>query len=532
MLETPGGTGLYISFNVTTWLMVIVIITLGLVKIGHTKNLVIYPIFLWLLLGLLFIVLPFSFNAPFQDHMILKVLGVLGGLLLFIACSQFSELRSNPKQLLWLMLIAAVIQISTSLAQILMPDVFIQPWFDANIHRPYGLFLQPNIMATFLATVVAICLFLMSDDKLSNKQVLFLSLLIAVSSFILPHLQSLSGNVSFILAIVLTMPRLITQRRRLALFQLAIILSVYTMSSAYSSNEQAAVKLNDDYNVSVRKDIYINSLKMISDKPLMGYGYGSFERAYLDYHNALRRNDSSVNPPLLKLDHPHNEILLWGVEGGIIALLGIGCFIFGFFSVLKAPSAAQLLALLGLVAPISFHALVELPFDNSASHWHILILLVFVIMALGKNSFNVIKLPSALLPYTGATLTAGVFIPFLLTTIHTTTIVMYHENNNFQHIEHFKKIVNPLPLRERILANVNAQKFLQGLQDKNPALLEQYVDWAIIQVQFKPRIQIYQDLLLCLKILNREQDYNRYLAEAKLTYPEQETWSRLADKGQ
>lgn len=533
LLPTMGGSGLYLSFNITSWLMVVLIITLGFIQVAKQKTVIYHKSFVWLSLGTVLLLVPFLYNAPFQDHMVLRILAVVGGIMLFFTCCQFKQLRDNPTQILWLVLIAATIQITISFGQIFWPNHALYAWFNPDVQKPFGLFLQPNVMATFLTTTIGIGIYLLSEKRYSRKITTWIFLLLASAAFILPLLDSLSGWLSLMLVTVLLLPKTFRYNKTMASMQFLVLLVCLLLSQTFFVKSQQQTPISQDNNISVRQDIYLTTLKMIADKPFQGYGYGSFERAYLDYYNAMKVEQPMLNPPLLKLNHPHNEILYWVVEGGIAAALAMICFVIAYFTLFNTDSRfcwPQVLALLGLVSPIVFHAMVEIPFDSAASHWHLLIFLLFFTLATSNQSLKSQTLPSGILPVTGALLTAGFFVPFLLTTMHTLLIIVKHEVSGFQKIETFKEIINPLPLRERMLLHVNTHKYLKGIKEKKPELLVQYIQWAKQQLRFKPRIEIYRDLLLCLKILQRESEYQAYLNEAQKTYPNEPHWLATKNK--
>ena len=73
----------------------------------------------------------------------------------------------------------------------------------------------------------------------------------------------------------------------------------------------------------IRSTLYKQGLDMLIEKPFTGYGYGNFESSYILYtarQHALNENYPSGLPAL---DHPHNELLYWGVEGGLLPIIGI-----------------------------------------------------------------------------------------------------------------------------------------------------------------------------------------------------------------
>ena len=75
---------------------------------------------------------------------------------------------------------------------------------------------------------------------------------------------------------------------------------------------------------------------MILEKPFAGFGYGNFEKNYREFYIQGLDNGSIVKPPQNVLIHPHNEILLWVVEGGVIPLIGIILFIFSYLLLFNA----------------------------------------------------------------------------------------------------------------------------------------------------------------------------------------------------
>ncbi len=53
ILDTPGGMGLYLSFNIIAWLFIVILIALGLWQITVNKKIIYRKILGWLSLGCL-----------------------------------------------------------------------------------------------------------------------------------------------------------------------------------------------------------------------------------------------------------------------------------------------------------------------------------------------------------------------------------------------------------------------------------------------------------------------------------------------
>ena len=84
----------------------------------------------------------------------------------------------------------------------------------------------------------------------------------------------------------------------------------------------------------VRVAIYVGSLDVIRQAPLFGAGYGQFESAWRAQHAADASPPGNVIQGLHALSHPHNETLLWVVEGGLIAFIGLLLLAAGFLTTL------------------------------------------------------------------------------------------------------------------------------------------------------------------------------------------------------
>lgn len=80
-----------------------------------------------------------------------------------------------------------------------------------------------------------------------------------------------------------------------------------------------------------------DTLSMITAKPLLGWGYGGFEYSFAHFRlQAMPRREV-----LEVAGHPHNEILLWWVEGGLPALAGIVIVLIAGALLLKRAAAGS-----------------------------------------------------------------------------------------------------------------------------------------------------------------------------------------------
>lgn len=546
IMETSGGSGLAYSFNVLAWLCMLLTIALALYKMSADRTLIISWFEYGLLAVLLCLLVPFFYGAEYSDFAIPRFLGACVAVAFIIALHQFDVWRQKSPLLLVLILVAVSIQAAVGLIQLSLTEYFAPLHFDPQINRAYGLFYQPNVMASFIATGFAICCYFMATRQLLTKKwlVLFLSL-IAIFTVLLTDLLSLTGRYGAVAALIFITPLLIKQsiKRGITCYVVIVIAVMSTLYINKQTDEPNYIK-DEQRSVNVRKTIYNVSTKLWLTAPLTGVGYGHFEREYLDFHNQLKAEQPRLAEPLINLSHPHNEILLWTIEGGILPLFGF-LLLLGLFIrlIINSKSTYQALACLGLLMPIALHTQTELPFYSSTPH-----LLVFAMLIVhvsrqlladtaihvdegqalspfklnGYKSYAVVWHSTAKL---SAVLIALVSTLFLLTTLHTNYIVTQYEKSSVQTLGKLTDIINPLPWRSKIEAHVFHNMLYSGVKNKDIEKVAAFASWAEKRLQRKPRKALYEQLLFCYQIMGDEKNYQRVHQEAKETYPLVNNWS-------
>jgi O-antigen polymerase len=223
----------------------------------------------------------------------------------------------------------------------------------------------------------------------------------------------------------------------------------------------------------------------------------------------------------LNLSHPHNEVLYWVSEGGVIAFLGMILFFIAYMkSWLKINNKlAKRLAILGLITPLLLHSQLEFPFYSSVSHWFVFIILLWFTDMHSNSDKSEFRLVKTFLLRFLAVLTSVIFVPFFLTTLHTADIVVKHEKQQKNNIESFQRIINPITWQSKIDLHIFNAILLAGAQKKDKEKLKLYAKWGQQRLKHRPRVSIYNNTLLCLKLLEREDEYQQLIIEAKKTFP-------------
>ena len=526
-MHNPGGAGLYLPFNAWGWIFASLVIGLGLWQVTLQQRLVFSSLQGWLWLGALLLLLPMAYPGfDLKDYAIPRLLGLFAGLLFLFCLYQWQLVRASRDRLLYLLLGAVAIEALLGLVQyyLLIPGNWLG--YDTRANRPYGIFQQPNVMATFMATGLALAGWL---ELRGNANPLLKGLrygVIVAASLLLVALQSRVGQLGGLLALLLLVPALHRQRRLAQVLGLIVLGVGLGIASQYGIS---GVKRGlEAYQSGGMRSIYWPyAAKLIAQSPWVGWGYGSFETTFLHHYMA----DKALNPAMIQieynLDHPHNEFLYWAVEGGLAPMIGMvlmgGALL---WHVLKA-GWVKGAALLALVTPILLHTQTEYPLYHAIALWWALLLLVYVLdaeveeglQASGRASWReYVYRPWLLLRFV-AIIIPLLVVPFMLTAIHTAWVVTKYERGGYKEPTLLLDVVNPMAWLTRVEFDVNSVRLMVGLQANNHVELEAYLEWGQAFVRHTPRANIYANMVIALDALGRKEEARVLRREALALYP-------------
>ena len=94
-MPNPGGSGLALSFNTTTWLMLSLSLAIGLYQLGTAGYLRYNKLTIGLFICCIMMTLPVFYAASAPALAVTRLSGLWAGLLLFVALQQF---RFSNKQ--------------------------------------------------------------------------------------------------------------------------------------------------------------------------------------------------------------------------------------------------------------------------------------------------------------------------------------------------------------------------------------------------------------------------------------------------
>ncbi|MGL4734179.1 MAG: Wzy polymerase domain-containing protein [Enterovibrio sp.] len=476
-----------------------------------------------------------------------RLLTLWSGLLLFALLQQCNVKRYN-RFILWLILLAVFIASTFSYMRLLLPaDYAWLPLFsDARLS---GIFQQPNVMASFLATGLAIAGFLLTaiaDKKAvvrttdmvachvthfesithSNNRLKVVLLHAAPVLFvpILVLLASRTGWLAMVAVIILIAAHLYqSERKKLLRSWLLSCAAGLLLSGALAYlNSQAQMLVTNKLQLeSPRADIYLQTAGMIKANFWQGVGFGQFEARYLDYTAAQHALDPSYPVGIQALEHPHNELLFWTVEGGVVTLFAMMLFIaVVLWLFVKAPRYNRLLWV-SLLLPIGLHSQLEYPFYLSLVHWVVLVILLCLLDAHSCRRlstamrFQVVgsmfKIASVMLP-----LVISIYMLFALQA--NAMLVKFYTTRPID-AAHLDKIIWPSALQYQTDWATYHLYLHHGISQKRVDLLQRYSEWAQNELKIRPRFTLFKGLILAYQELGEDAQAKAVAETAKRFFP-------------
>lgn len=177
--------------------------------------------------------------------------------------------------------------------------------------------LEQPVMSTLMLVLVW---FLRTEIPQKWRQAIVTTALVLTIANVFFVMTGRTGYLVMMLAISLAIFWLLPKKFRPAAVLLPIVMAlVLGFVSTRFQTKMVEIKRdvleyqkgNFDTSQAQRLDYWAKSLQAVQDKPLIGHGVGSWRVNYIRFGGA-----DKVNPP----SNPHQQFLLWTVEGGLIGL--------------------------------------------------------------------------------------------------------------------------------------------------------------------------------------------------------------------
>ncbi|PKB89885.1 hypothetical protein A8A01_10860 [Ewingella americana] len=383
------------------------------------------------------------------------MLGLAGGIVLYAVLQQCHVIKKNRTLLLSFILLSVWIEACYALLQLFVFKA--GNWMEfVPGAGAYGIFQQRNVLASYIATGSGIAAYLFTGrftgglycSRRSFLHSAFLqkitdaALLLSVFlfSFLIVMLSSRIGYLGEIAAIAVLLGVFGKKNPARAVLILCAVLAGGLTAKFALPDDWLKTLAHEDSNVQ-RMVMIKQSFVMIAAKPWLGWGYGGFE--YHFQHFLAAQQPAIPNYGLVK--HPHNELLFWWVEGGIVALAGMVMLGAGYLQPLFSAFSRERLALWSLTLPGALHTMTEYPLYQSVAHYVVLILLL--VMADSFRHRSVVFLSQEPRHFSGIRVIALMGLAggmmFFITGLQTNNVLTMAERNGLRDFSQAQKLMNP-----------------------------------------------------------------------------------------
>jgi len=382
-----GGLGFDLPYNASEWITALLFSSIVIFSQVKEKLIIYNRSFLYcLVFPTVVIFAGITSDIPQHIDWLFRQLYILGGIVFLFALIQAHLSVKQIDKLLYCIVIACLLQSIVAISQLhelsFLEDII--PYSPNRI--PFGMLQQVNVLASYLVTGLMIILFLISRPPFYSVHFFtktFLVITFGLAVYIVFSTGSRVGILSFFIATVL----MVVSRRK-QLFRhghILLLLVVITFTAILSAQTGLSNALDKTEKMtsaeygSARQTFYAVAKELISEKPLFGFGIGSFQRVWVDQVAKFAVNHPNAQISQGTVSHPHNEVLFWMIEGGLVSLFALLIVFIAICHALYHCGFSRGGAYAALLLPITLHTQVELPFYISSVHWFLWLYLVFMV---------------------------------------------------------------------------------------------------------------------------------------------------------
>jgi O-antigen polymerase len=456
-----GGSGLELPVNIGAWLYACGVLLIIGASSGRnwafTRSAQLFCVGAALLV-LLCLLTP----AIWRSVALMRAAGIVGGLLFYLLLFRLPLEGRGRRTVLTILWLTVNIECLAFLAQYLRlaTSLWEFPWW--RYARPYGIFQQVNVMADFTAcgVLLSMLLFFCSGPWLRRGVIVALVL----QGFVISECQSQTGYLG--VAVGWGLLLLVFPDRRRQLTRLLLLLSGGVLIGVLVRHLFMLPFVDHDESVYTRWVVLVNAWRMFLLNPWRGWGVGSFGWHYL----RLFGGEFVTN-----MSHPHNEILLWMVEGGITGLVAVMMLLSGGL-LLWLKGNAWRRATMVTALPVVIHMLTEYPLYLSTPHW---LLLLTVLRCADKSAGRRLAVNAISKLASGATvLLALAAVPLLVS-----TLVMQRHLTRVERNMQQQSLTLPVPpaawlLYDRYRFDASMGSLLRYQTSGDVRWLRQFSDWS------------------------------------------------------
>ncbi|MCX4189373.1 Wzy polymerase domain-containing protein [Methylophaga sp. OBS3] len=457
-----------------------------------------------------------------------RLLFIWGGLAFFFALFQARLSQARVDRLLFIIVISALIFSVIGLMQIwLKLDMpFFLPKSEKGI--PTSLFQQINNMATYQVTAIMISVYLSTRPAFRRINLRSWVLIIAtlLAAFIVGVSGSRIGTLTLIISLTVVLPVVVTKLNKNKVSQallLAVVIGFFGGANMPGGDRlvDKARAMQSGYSGEARLGMYAISMGLIAESPLVGHGIGSFGPAWQFAKPEFYTENPEAKLLTKYVSHPHNEIIQWLVEGGVIAFIGMVLVVIGVILAGVKTSTNRAILSAGMLLPMALHTQVELPFYMSVIHWFVFIIIIYSLLN-HKTNVKQIGITKAAINLTRLTV---VSVTSLLIVFYAHTL---RANWDFVFYYQGEQMDTPLPYAYKNPYLGDQARWIDlsailysSIQSGLPDNVRYYTVWGEELKASQPDVDLFIKLVDAYEFLGDKTNYCSNAHQALLLYPEE-----------
>ena len=499
---------------------------MGLWRVRNSGRVLYSKYSLVLLLVFFALLIPFLYgNAQNPENVIARTLGLLAGLAVFFSIKQFDL---QPRD--WLLIVASIV--FAGVVEAIYGWVqFWQPlneyWSFKLSKVPFGVFQQPNNMASFCVTAIACSYYLLdrSEHYLEQKDITrsrYGALLcVALTGFIVVVLQSRTGWLALlaVMAVILvygfradSKATMLWKRYWFYVLALSILFGAVSLSDGERGRRsfEMVEQLGQ-----IRRDMWHICWLMIKNAPWLGYGYGDFHGAFLEYQAQVFQKSGIYAGSNHR--YPHNELVYWVVEGGVLPLLALLTGVAYAVRSLFVREGARAWLIITMLAPLVIHSLLEYPFYQAVSQW----LIFIVLLAYTDSSASSYSVSSPLKIFPGVTAILLVLLTtaYMLATMQARYWLLAYLADKDKKLIDLAKVYMPAGMIELYTAETMLVRAYRAMLSGNKEEINAFLTWVPARMQGTPNRLFYLAWVRAYHVLGEDEKAEQLLLRSRFLFP-------------
>lgn len=460
-----------------------------------------------------------------DSHVPLTLLIGTGFTCLIFLLPRSTSIRRELIALCSLLVAFGIIVTGYSLLEMYNYDVSI---FGGEMYSDWitGPFQQKNVTGSFLATAL-VGAFVIFEDKRSRSQNDLVLFAVCAAVILLSIAVTISGSRTawFSTVIALVFVSIASSKYKSTGILCALVgVGIVAGSILLYTSELSEVVRTKLHVGSSRWDIlYPRTWHLIMERPLTGYGYGTFATYFAELQAAAYQNDPQSPIWTTLPQHPHNFLLFWWYNSGVIApLLIFGVSVYVLVAIFRQRSTSQALKFLALLIPIGTHMMLEFPLRASAIHWIVVTCLIALAISPHESQQSHGRSISELIGCNALYTLQGIVILSSTLFLANNAYVGYRlwqYQASSMNTSYLDKIFIAGSLEQRYQRAWYEAHLLAGASQRNNALLHAYVVWAQAEIEISRNLSAYQGLGIAYDILGHAEAGAQVKSEMAYYYP-------------